>query len=292
MFERIKNYPRFLLDLARGLKKIGRYCDKQFLYYLNQKIHERQYNFDLKSTPPPIHNIVVSFTTHKERINYCHYVLDSLYFQTLRPNEVRLYLSKNEYTFLPPVLERFMPWLKIIEVDDLRSFKKFIPALRGARENELIISLDDDFLYPSDLIFSLYGLYTKKKQQGVSGLFSYCGFDCLDEKDSLYSGHAGLGVLWDPIFFNEKNFPYFFDEKIIQALETSNDDAWIGIFCQKNDIKRFACREYYSAIENFIPLPSSDMHALTWNYRSSLHIDSDTNKRITLEINKHFDKSV
>ena len=210
--------------------------------------------------PPPLisksptlsHKIIVSLTTYKNRIHYVHYALDSLYHQTLRPSEVRLYVAKGEYKTLPAILEKFKPWLQVIEVRDIGSYKKFIPALKSVKENELIVSLDDDFLYPPHLIASLYELFLKYPY----ALIGYCGFR--NDKPYFESIAGGFGILWNPEIFHPDKMAFFFDEELFfESIGRNLDDAWIALSCLEQGIEMVCCSDdYVGALREFVELPS------------------------------------
>lgn len=229
----LKNLPRFFLETLKGLRKVALYQESHFLNERNRQICFSKYDFT-KSVKLK-HNLIVSLTTHKERINYIHYVLDSLYTQTMRPSAIHLYVTRGEYQAYPSVLDKFRPWLNIIEVEELGSYKKFIPALQNARENDLIISLDDDFIYPPFLIFTLYEKFLNEEQK--RSLIVFNGEAHSQSKDCGGVG-GGLGILWNPRIFNPRIFPNFFNQEIFwENMNHQNlDDTWISTWCFKEKI--------------------------------------------------------
>lgn len=270
------------------MKILGRqtvYQQGLMLGELNRKICFTDYGFSLHSDEPKIN---VTLTTHGKRIFYVHYVLDSLYTQTLRPNKVFLYVTQGEYTSFPAVLKKFQPWLEIIEVENLRSFKKFIPALLNANKEELYVSLDDDFLYPPSMIDELYSLHLSHKNDFVA----YAGFHRI--KDDEYLGHAGLGILWNPKIFNPRKNPKFFDINFIKNLHKSNDDLYISKFLKARGIRTFCCHDYFDVIAMFVPLPSSELNALTWRggeKDKNSYISKKDSELIVKELDDYFSRN-
>lgn len=266
MMEVLKTLPRFFIETLKGMRKLAIYQESRFLEDRHRQIYFSQYKFEESILP---HKIIVSFTTHKERIKYIHYTLDSLYTQTLRPDSVHLYVSEGEYSTYPTILERFKPWLKIIETKNIGSYKKFIPALMDAKEGELIVSLDDDFIYPSYLISDLYEAFLKKE----NALIGHCGFK---NKQMFFNGIAGgMGILWNPKIFNPHTMPFFFDSKLfIDEIGRNYDDGWIALSCLEQGIEIFCLTEdYFAERKKFYELPSGKLYAISSSGKGSNHIN-------------------
>lgn len=279
--ELFKKYTHYK-DVLRKIARQASCYQGKMLCELNRKIYFTKYNFEINQENP---KITVSLTTHGKRIYFLHYVLDSLYTQTLRPYRVCLYLTKDEYTNLPLMLKKFEPWLQIKEVEDLKSFKKFIPALLHAKEKEIIVSLDDDFLYPPTMVEELYSLFLSHKKKGF---FSFLGFHHVSGDEFL--GHTGIGCLWNTEMFNEQNYPEFFNLEYIKSIEKSNDDLWISKFLISKDIKTYSCYDYVDGIGLYVPLFSADMNALTWSggHESEKYISAKDNVLLNNQFEQYF----
>lgn len=106
-------------------------------------------------------NLIVSLTSYPGRITTLFIVIESLLQQTLRPDHLLLWLSRedfpNERVDLPQsLLNQEARGLEILFVDDNhRSYKKIIPTL-DAHSDSIVITVDDDLMYPVDLIDLLY----------------------------------------------------------------------------------------------------------------------------------------
>ena len=254
-------------NFKNRLKNIIKKENQKFLYDLNRKILTTQYdNKNIKSEYTKgggADEIIVSLTTHTKRINYIHFTLDSLYHQILRPHSIYLYITKDEYESLPEILNNFKPWLKIFYTEDIGSYKKFIPALKNAKDNQIIISLDDDFLFPHYLIYDLYCLY--KQHQNDRALFAFNG-TCWT-KSPYFGIGGGMGLLWNPKIFNSKNTPLLFKKSIFLNEYKNQDDSWITKCCKQYAIPIYAlCEDDYNQvpfIPDFIPLPSATILAIT-----------------------------
>lgn len=104
--------------------------------------------------------LIVSFTSFPRRIGKVWLVVESLLHQSVLPDKILLYLSKEQFpdelNSLPDNLLSLQDNLfeiKFVE-GDLRSYKKFIYAFQEYPD-AYIVTVDDDVFYPKDMISSL-----------------------------------------------------------------------------------------------------------------------------------------
>lgn len=111
-------------------------------------------------------SLIVSLTSYPLRIPTLHYTLYSLFTQSYKPDKIILWLSLEEF----PQGERELPqsvlsfkecgldiqWCQ----DNIRSYKKIIPALEQY-PNSIIITADDDIIYPKDWLLRLHNAYVE-----------------------------------------------------------------------------------------------------------------------------------
>ena len=107
--------------------------------------------------------VIASLTTFPERINTVKETIKSLLVQTIKPDEVILWLADSQFpqkeNELPKDLLELKDYgLTIKWCEDIRSFKKLIPALIDY-PNDIIITFDDDIYYPETVIELLYNSY-------------------------------------------------------------------------------------------------------------------------------------
>ncbi|MEZ9866566.1 glycosyl transferase [Vibrio sp. 10N.261.51.A4] len=103
---------------------------------------------------PGQNELIVSLTTYSKRIHDVHLVIETIAQQTLKPNRIILWLDKDEFTLdsLPLVLRRQIDrGLEIRFCKNTKSYKKLIPTLE-IFPNSDILTIDDDILYPYDMI--------------------------------------------------------------------------------------------------------------------------------------------
>jgi hypothetical protein len=90
--------------------------------------------------------LVVSLTSHPPRFPMLGQALRSILDQDMRPDVTVLWLSRAEFAALPADILR-MDGLTIRQCEDIRSYKKLIPALEEY-PRAWILTADDDLIYP------------------------------------------------------------------------------------------------------------------------------------------------
>ena len=109
--------------------------------------------------------VIVSLTSFPERMYEIHYTLYSLLNQSFRPDEVVLWLAKEQFPngnddIPPAVLSLQKNGLTIKWCEDLRSYKKLIPSLKEFPD-DIIVIVDDDVYYPQNWLEKLYKQHLK-----------------------------------------------------------------------------------------------------------------------------------
>jgi hypothetical protein len=114
--------------------------------------------------------IILSCTTTYERQDIFYYGLQSLLKQSLKPDLFLVNLSKQPYlkdsgfTDLPSWLKNDK--LKINWVENTGSYRKLLPALDFAGDEDLIITADDDVLYGNEWLEKMIN-YSRKNSDAV-----------------------------------------------------------------------------------------------------------------------------
>lgn len=150
--------------------------------------------------PQKAENVIISLTSYPDRMNIVSNTIESLLNQTVEPEKIILWLAatqfKNKEDDLPKgLLDLRSNIFEIKWCEDLRSYKKLIPAL-NEYSDKIIITCDDDVIYKSNCIELLLKAY--QKQQDVI----WC--------------HRGHYITFDK---NKKVKPY---EKWIQRISNCN----------------------------------------------------------------------
>lgn len=114
---------------------------------------------------PRTEKVIVSLTSYKPRINDVKYVAYSLLNQTFPPDKLILWLDEDSF----PQREKDLPrdllklrqfGLTIDWCENLRPYKKLIPALEKYPD-DIIVAADDDIFYRPDWLKILYDEHLK-----------------------------------------------------------------------------------------------------------------------------------
>lgn len=91
--------------------------------------------------------LIISLTSYKARFDVLPLTLECLFSQTIRADKIILWISREERALITrKILSYVERGLEIRFCDDLRSYKKIIPALNIFRK-EYIVTADDDAYY-------------------------------------------------------------------------------------------------------------------------------------------------
>lgn len=191
--------------------------------------------------------IIVSLTSYPARIGVVPIVLERLLVQTVRPDKIVLWLSKEQF----PMREKELPddllamrdhGVEICWCDgDMKAYKKVLPALREYPD-DLIVLVDDDLIYKVDFIEKLYHAYLEHPSSIIASrvhkiehddngsLLPYaewkmeCDFGKnIERRDWFFT--SGAGTLIPARVFSED----IFDEQVIKELCPYADDIWLNI---------------------------------------------------------------
>ncbi len=115
------------------------------------------------STETRTPKLIVSLASYPGRINTVYKTLNTLLCQTIKPDKLILWLADSQFLNkeedLPPELLELKKYgLEIRWCEDLKSYKKLVPALREYPE-DIIVTADDDLYYQKDWLESLYNAY-------------------------------------------------------------------------------------------------------------------------------------
>lgn len=122
-------------------------------------------------------DVIVSLTSFPARINNLWIVVESLLRQTVRPQKIIIWLSKDQFTSqsIPLSLQELEPrGVEIRFVDrDIKSHKKYYYVFQEY-PTSLILLADDDIIYPSDMLEKLIGLYmSSKHEKRIAHVYGY-----------------------------------------------------------------------------------------------------------------------
>lgn len=110
-----------------------------------------------KGTSNALHigkQIIVSLTSSGQRIHNAYLAIESIMQQTLKPNKIILWLAEEEFSHnqLPESLKILESrGLEIRFCEDQKTYNKLIPTLK-LHPDDIIITIDDNVIYPIDLL--------------------------------------------------------------------------------------------------------------------------------------------
>ena len=191
--------------------------------------------------------IIVSFTSYPPRIKSVHRVVESLYRQTVKADEIILYLSLDEFpkveAELPEKLRRMISQggFRIAWVcGNLKSHKKYYYALQEFQD-AVVITVDDDKIYAETMICDLMESY-KRFPDSVSAriariilkrpetLEQYVKWEkeekieeCKDVPRMDLCAIGAGGVCYSPRLVNEN----WFHKETIMKVAGDYDDLWL-----------------------------------------------------------------
>lgn len=215
-------------------------------YSLLYELDDKQGVTDVKRNPM----LIVSLTTIPSRIDQVHLVIESIFMQSVKPDMVLLYLDDENFNIneIPyKLLKQQEKGLTICFCGNLYAYKKLIPALQKF-PNEIIVTADDDVLYPIDWLERLYSSYqiepssihahrARQMKFAQNGrLQQYSKWDIIkgDHPSSLKVFPTGVGgVLYFPGCFDDD----ILNENLIIELCPTADDIWFKAMSLKKGVK-------------------------------------------------------
>lgn len=197
-------------------------------------------------------SVIVSLTSFPERILDVHFCIYSLLNQTLKPDKVILWLADDQF----PNKEKDIPenvlnlkknGLSIKWCDDLKPYKKLIPALKEY-PNDFIITVDDDIFYPEDWLETMWNTYEKYPKTIISSRLRtiklnennmvenytkwYLARDFKEPSFLNFPTGAG-GILYFPHALSDN----VFEEDLFKNLCPTGDDIWFWGMAILNETK-------------------------------------------------------
>lgn len=208
--------------------------------------------------------IIVSLTSFPNRINRLWIVIETIMRQTLKPDKIILWLSKEQFSSfdsLPKKLRsQCLRGLEIRLVDgDIRSHKKYFYTLKEFPCCNMI-TIDDDIFYRSNMIEDLITYSVK---------YPFCIISQYSSEISWTDFKLDPYFLWKKnVIEKEPNFTTFFgsgggtlfppnslflgilNKDLFMELAPTADDIWLNAMSRLNNTKVVATK-YYS---NNIPV--------------------------------------
>lgn len=240
--------------------------------------------------------LIVSLTTYNKRIYEVYLVIESIFHQTVKPDKIILWLSKDEFDIeeLPIVLKRQQTrGLCIKFCEDLKSYKKLLPTLNEYPDCN-IITIDDDFIYPNDFIENMLNTHRKYPDcvcyyRGTriglnkNTVLPYKEWKEAEEEytPSLLNFATGAGGIFYPLGCFSSSV---FNTKLIFKLAPYADDIWFKAMTLIVGIKYVKIRISLNFEYKFISLDNMQDIAL---YRKN--VDQNGNDNQIQAVFEYFD---
>ncbi len=206
--------------------------------------------------------VIASLTSFPARISYVHWAIKSLMNQTYKPDRIVLWLANEQFPNheLPEELLALEKYgLEILWCSDIYGHKKYYHLVKNQKQNEIVITFDDDIIYSPRCIERLmkthkahpHCLVCERAQSFIQNQ---------PESFTLNPGRwktiSDVGITTPSYSLNPSPgggclIPYgaFFedavDEKKIRELAYKNDDLWYMFMCAQNGTKIIKTRKYH-----------------------------------------------
>jgi hypothetical protein len=111
--------------------------------------------------------LAVTLTSYPPRYPTLALTLRSLLGQSIRPDRVYLWIAEADFAALPEDVTGLQAaGLTIRVCDDLRSYKKIIPALESCSD-DFLVTADDDIYYPRHWLRQIVGAYRADRKEVI-----------------------------------------------------------------------------------------------------------------------------
>lgn len=198
--------------------------------------------------------IIVSMTSYPKRIGAVAKALESIYAQTRKADEIILWLAEDQFpdklADLPEELRRLVSEnrLTVRWCEDLKGHKKYFYALQEYTE-DVVVTIDDDLLYPKDMLAVLYKSYllhpnavstmrahliTVSDQNQIMPYREWVQETdaCLHEPSMQLMASGGAGDLYPPDLYCKE----FFDVEAAKELCLWADNIWVKVMELVSDV--------------------------------------------------------
>ena len=194
--------------------------------------------------------LIVSLTSFPARINTVHLTINTLLRQNTKPDRVILWLADSQFPDkkLPDEITRLISLgLEVRYCEDIRSYKKLVPALKEFPE-DIIVTADDDMYYKEDWLEGLYNAYLKNPEniytrRGCRARIIDGRIDILRPRDYNFEYNfptdynnllmGGSGTLYPPHSLNQD----VFNIDLIKSLIPTHDDIYFWVMGILNNKK-------------------------------------------------------
>ena len=235
--------------------------------------------------------VIVSLTSIPSRLSTLDIVISSLLSQSQCPQQIILWLNEDLKQNLPQYLVRLEGDIfKICYCEGNSSYRKLLPSLKDY-PNSIIVTCDDDMIYPKNWLSGLYQchknrpkdvisqvgrLITRDDNKQLKAYKNWCFLKYEYTRDNFLPVGYG-GVLYPCKTFSAE----VFNEELFMKLSPKADDLWFKALSFLND------KQSYCASETARPIPL--LGSQTFSLRKT-NIGQDANRTQWLALCEYFPK--
>lgn len=251
----LHNYPGVPYWVFTPLRKIVRFGANRLLPRYLANVRKRKGCIEK--------NVIISFTSFPARINDVWMVVESLKNQSVLPEKIILWLSKEQFPTKEAIPESL--WKEEDELfeirivaDDIRSHKKFFYVMQEYPD-KTFITCDDDIFYHPDVIKNLVDGSKKYPGCVIANTARHIQYDskgdllpynnwkvakeAYDTENLIQIGVGG--VLYPPIVLHELTL----HKDLFLSLTPMADDIWLNCMARLNGTP------IVKSVMKFLPLP-------------------------------------
>lgn len=258
-------------------------------FVLSRVVYKKKLNEEKRDK-----QIIISLTTFPVRINRIWIVIECMLRQSVAPDRIILWLSKNQFngeSSLPKSLRKLQNrGLEIVFCDgDIRSHKKYYYSFKNFPK-DFIITIDDDFIYSSFLIEELMTTHQNnpgliccnravriKIRNNVIMPYNQWKFEYSNTEPSFELFFtSGGGTLFPGYCLHQE----VLNAKVFLDICKYADDVWLNLMAQMNHTKII---KTYSKYDIVIPLFYINNLKL-----SSFNVDESLNDKQLNDVRRHY----
>lgn len=206
--------------------------------------------------------IVVSLTSYPRRIGVVAQALETIYDQTRKADEVVLWLAEEQFpgkeANLPKDLQKLIAdkQLTVRWCDDMKGHKKYFYALQEYRD-DLVVTIDDDLLYPRDMLETLHRSYllypdavstmrahlillSEEKEILPYNAWIHETDKCIHQPSMQLMASGGAGDLYPPNLYRKE----FFDRDAVYQYCLWADNLWVKAMELVSDVPVVLTRQF------------------------------------------------
>lgn len=250
----LKRHERILREKGkvrpRLLKRMIDYCE----WYYNviavkgyRTGNKGSYSLDAEKRGK---KVIASLTSHPGRIDTVWITIETLFRQSVKPDEIILWLADTQFKGVDDLPENLKQQqdrgLTIRFCDDLKSHKKYFYVLQENIE-DIVILFDDDMFYPYDTIQKLLVMHERYPENICTITAQMINPSAKEEPSKWFNPpisvrfedsreiqiFTGSGSLYPPHTFSEEAF----NKQNILGLCPSADDLWLTFMAMRENVR-------------------------------------------------------